>query len=455
MKSGLVLASSAITAAAAAAVVSANPFAPPERQNSAREAYTSTLMEKARPKSARFGPGVRRNEANGGIADTVDTMSEYSLRFEECLLIQTYDDEWADSKFESLLETRHLAVFRLCPSGDDCDDSCESNFGEYVVELQDYLEQTIEYQRKMQLEMCEACETCDSFDSSYKNNNNNGDDGFSNNDDIDTEEEESASLGEIEAVSLRSVNGGEGGFRPFPNPGVDCETCVMECGMIENMEDNGYIDATVLIPCQMIYDDGGKGVLYAGPMCASNGSKINIGVFTDEYCSVPDPGKNVEDYLMNDKGARMKLSHGLLKTVYSGDCISCRDLQEEIEVDDEEPRVLEMCENLHYIADTAKCEHETGFDREDTHPSDSPSGCDFISSLKNPGDFLIDSTDAATLVGEGGLATIEQDVMVGQQFAISFFVVGAIVLALYAVALWKATNPSTEPSGRAHERGTR
>ena len=52
------------------------------------------------------------------------------------------------------------------------------------------------------------------------------------------------------------------------------------------MQDNGYVDAAEFIECQMVYDpeDDDKATLYAGPMCASSGSKIKIGVFTDENC---------------------------------------------------------------------------------------------------------------------------------------------------------------------------
>jgi len=59
----------------------------------------------------------------------------------------------------------------------------------------------------------------------------------------------------------------------------------------ENMEDNGYVDVTEFLGCQLIYDpedddDDGEAALYAGPMCTSSGSKIKIGVFYDEDCNV-------------------------------------------------------------------------------------------------------------------------------------------------------------------------
>ena len=88
-------------------------------------------------------------------------------------------------------------------------------------------------------------------------------------------------------------------------------------------------------------DDGNTG-LYAGPLCASNGSKIKIGLFTDDECNVPDSDKDVDDYLMDGDGSSMKLSHALLKKTYSGDCVSCI----------QEPKVLGMCTRLYDFAET-------------------------------------------------------------------------------------------------------
>jgi len=96
-----------------------------------------------------------------------------------------------------------------------------------------------------------------------------------------------------------------------------CYECVNTCEKIENMEENGYIDATEFIECQMIYDPEDSIPLYAGPICASGGQKIKIGVFLDEYCTRLSPYADVDDYLMDNDGYMMKLSHALLKQTYA------------------------------------------------------------------------------------------------------------------------------------------
>lgn len=52
----------------------------------------------------------------------------------------------------------------------------------------------------------------------------------------------------------------------------------------------------------MIFDpeDDRQHPLYAGPLCANDGSKIKIAVFTDEECTNVDMSKFVEDYLVDE-----------------------------------------------------------------------------------------------------------------------------------------------------------
>lgn len=395
------LALTAITAA----VVSANPFAPGKSANSAKTAYMSKLMRHAQP-TASSQLGRRLDEE----AEEYEVdISGYSLKFEQCQFVKAYDDELAGEDSETILATRRFVIFRLCPS--DACDSCSYNFGEYIVDLEEYLEATVDYQTEIQEEMCDACQECNNWEENEEN---------------DQEDD-------------------EGRRRRLQNYSVDCDSCYDECMKIENMEDNGYIDATEFLECQMVYDpeDDGKGGLYAGPMCASNGSKIKIGLFTDEECNVPDSDKDVDDYLMDDDGVSMKLSHALLKTVYSSECISCLQPEEEDDNDDqnngeeEEPEVLEMCEQLYDAA--AKCEKSNGFDDGyasydgyDNQLAQESVVCDFVESLKagsydETGEIVVNGANSS--IGGGAETTG------GQKFALTFFILGTAGLAGYAAML--------------------
>merc|ERR1711957_978788 len=209
--------------------------------------------------------------------------------------------------------------------------------------------------------------------------------------------------------------------------------------------------------CAQIYDpeDDGRSALYAGPICSSNGSKIKIGVFTDEDCNMVDSSKDVEDYLVDDDGVGMKLSHALLKTIYSEDtCISCLEPAEEDENEDEDDNedeeeeeeeaaeTLEMCTELYEQA--AKCEDSHGFEASVWDGNDDAAAdyanqeaqeelvCDYISSLKSgtydeSGEIVV---QGGSSVSGGGARTTG-----GQKFALTFFVLGTVGLSGYAAML--------------------
>jgi hypothetical protein len=226
------------------------------------------------------------------------------------------------------------------------------------------------------------------------------------------------------------------------------------------MEENGYVDATNFLECQMIYDpeDDGRAALYAGPICASYGTKIKIGVFTDEECMTVDASKDVEDYLKDEDGYQMKLSHALLKTIYAEDtCVSCMEQVEEEEDDgddngdeeEEAPETNEMCAALYEEA--AKCEDSHGFEgafyynnnNNNNNNGDNENGwynqeaqeelvCDFISSLQSgtydeTGEIII--SGGSSVVGGGSKTTG------GQKFALTFFILGTVGLAVYSAML--------------------
>ena len=401
-----------LTVALLAACATANPFAATSKNN-AKSAYMSKLM-----RGARETENSQLRRLNDAEEYEID-ISGYSVKFDKCQFVKTYDDELAeDEESSTVLATKRFAIFRLCPTG-SCS-SCNYNFGEYLVDLDDYLQATVEYQQELQQDMCDACNECGQ------------------------DEEEEA---QDEAQEDGQDNGEEDGGRRRRKLAVDCDSCADECDKIENMEDNGYFDATNFLECQMIYDpeDDGKDALYAGPMCASSGTKIKIGVFTDENCNYVDANKKVDDYLVNGDGYQMKLSHALLKTVYSSDtCVSCLVEEEEDENnngnddgEEKEPEVAEMCQQLYEAS--AKCEKKHGFDDGyanydgyENQLAQEEVVCDYIKSLEagtydNEGEIAIFGSNST--VGGGKKTTV------GQKLALAFFVIGTVLLAVYAAML--------------------
>jgi len=223
---------------------------------------------------------------------------------------------------------------------------------------------------------------------------------------------------------------------------VDCDSCYDECYKIENMEANGYVDATEFLECQMIYDpeDDGYSALYAGPICASSGTKVKIGVFSDEDCLTLDASKDVDDYLQGDNG-QMKLSHALLKSTYTNTCISCLEPQDEDDNNqgndnEDEDKVIEMCEQLYDAS--AKCESSHGFDdgyaqydNYENQANQESTVCEFMQSLRS-GTY---DEEGEIIVSGASSTTGSNSTTGGQKFALTFFILGTVGLAVYAAML--------------------
>jgi hypothetical protein len=282
-------------------------------------------------------------------------LSSYSVKFEKCQFVKAYADDLAAAADEEesttaavaateLAQTtaqHHFAIFRLCPNNTtttttsaNCT-ACDSNYGEYLMNLDDYLETTVTYFQRRQEEMCNSCRgECRQY----------GDENASN-----------------------SSTGGRKKNRELEEIVVpDCDTCLDECDKIENMEANGYYDATNFLSCQLIYDPAGDGntagvlpvdseqPLWAAPICASGGYKIKIGVFRDENCQDFDSFQEVDDYLFSNEGNQMKLSHAQMKMTYMDTCISCQGSN-----NGNTGSNNQFCDTLYNHA--AKCEKTNGF----------------------------------------------------------------------------------------------
>jgi hypothetical protein len=367
------------------ASVAANPFAPVSK-NDAKTKYISTLIRGAKP--------IRKLEQDYPV-----DISGYSVKFQKCQFVKSYSDEMAENEdYGSVLATQRFAVFRLCPEG-ACS-TCDYNYGEYLLDLDLYLQATVGYFQDYQQEMCNNCNEC--------------------------------------GQNQNQAN------RKLQQYAADCDTCYDECQKIENMEMNGYYDATDFLECKLIYDpeDDSLDELYAAPICASQGQKIKIGVFTDADCMLYDSTKDVDDYLKSDEGYQMKLSHALLKMTYQDTCISCKEPQDYDENNNGNDRydadeVNELCEELYNYA--AKCEASHGFDTGysqvygyENQAAQEQLVCDYIQSIKagtydEEGEINVKGANAS--IGGGSQTTG------GQKFALTFFILGTVGLAVYAAML--------------------
>jgi hypothetical protein len=298
-------------------------------------------------------------------------LSKYSVHFEKCQYVKAYDDDLAEADGSATpLALQHFVVFRLCPTL-SCS-SCDAdgvNYGKYAVDVETYLTSMVQFQKEAFENKCKACDKkCNG-----NNNQNNGDDASDD-------------------AQLSSY----------------CTSCSTECNWYNNLQSNGYLDASEYVECAQLAvaqnDDAGNAddaaaALYIGPRCTAKG-KIVIGLFADNKCHEPVDGQDIETLL----GA--KLSYHMLNNTYSdeGACVSCKEVQDgnanddggndDAEKNDEEDadNVNEMCENLYNSA--AKCESKTGIsvgfiqtsrddgnDKAENQVENEVLACTFINSL--------------------------------------------------------------------------
>eukprot|EP00587_Corethron_hystrix_P004337 CAMPEP_0113310272 /NCGR_PEP_ID=MMETSP0010_2-20120614/7982_1 /TAXON_ID=216773 ORGANISM="Corethron hystrix, Strain 308" /NCGR_SAMPLE_ID=MMETSP0010_2 /ASSEMBLY_ACC=CAM_ASM_000155 /LENGTH=400 /DNA_ID=CAMNT_0000165691 /DNA_START=99 /DNA_END=1301 /DNA_ORIENTATION=+ /assembly_acc=CAM_ASM_000155 len=361
-------------------------------KNTAENKMKSKLMSKARPLKRKLEDG-----GDGEDEEVVIDLTGYSIVFDKCQYVKFYnvDGEGDENDEEGVLATNKFVIFKLCNSN-QCSNGCSYDYAEYVVDMDTYVAAMIQMKQESVENTCNTCNENCQVDDQY-------------------------------AGDLSD----------------DCQSCLNECDSYENMEDNGYGDASQYTECaQFGGDDDAEYSI--GPYCSDDGSKISIGVFSDEYCSGEPTGKDAGSMLGYANG----LSDYLLSATYSTDCVSC--LQEvnddEDQADDYEPETSETCQELYESA--GKCESPSNFaggylEYYDSQSANEETICNFISSLDSG---TYDQT-GEIVIGDGGVRTKKGDSSAtkGQKFFLTVLILSTIGLAGYAFTLHqKAVGGTTE-----------
>ena len=404
----------------ATAKTSSNPFAHKTSPNTPKSSYMNKLRSNARPTTHN---GVARR-----LDDQEIDITSYSIKFEKCQYIKQYkynDENQNDDEIDTVLEMKHFVIFKLCPNNNCGYDSCSnSNYGEYMIDMDTYLEATLKHMEEEQEMYCQACEECGMYDDDGDDDaaaaNNVADDAAANNYD--------------DANGRRTRNLG---YKP------DCSTCYTECQNIENMEENGYVDAAEYLNCEKVYENENKGlVYYAGPICSNNGERIKVGLFIDEECTLYDANASPDQYLKNENGYNIKLSYHILKRTFMADgCIaSCTKVNENDDDDDGgDIELAEICEDLYDAS--GKCENPHGFENGmdysnseyyDVQMTNEENVCEFITNIQaNHYDMY------GEVIVMGGNQYDEGEVKTSgaQKFALTFLSIGVVFMTWYAVML--------------------
>lgn len=292
---------------------------------------------------------ARRLENDEEDEQAMQWVADYSLKFQGCHHLVQWNEE-ADGEEDVRLFKKRLIRFRLCPS-DSCSASdaggCDEGYGDYIVDMQTYLEAY--YESKMQA----AEETCGDYAENYCNCEGNGDDGW--------------------------------------NENKCMYECIVDAGMsqcYQYMEDQMYaedFEVQQYMECaQFDFDNGNRKLeeqeeeqFFIGPFCSEQGGSINLGVFSDESCSVPIEDETYGAYTFKSMtGFALPYAE---KSIVGSECNSCLQVDENEDGnngDDQEAELTEVCQMAYQNA--GKC--ELNLEGTIRYPNDN--ACNYIEGIK-------------------------------------------------------------------------
>lgn len=183
-------------------------------------------------------------------------------------------------------------------------EGCQTNYGEYMVELTDYLQMMLEFQEERFETYCTYCDSCmyKVYQVWLKNGGNNRQlsyDEFKSSDERQHMERE---LG-------GDVYGGQA-YGKYYNVCPEYDTCTEYKNMCGNDIDEHL---TQYFTCTEVTKNNGVSA-YVGPHCAKDGFTVTLGVFSDENC-YEYIGNSVD--IGNFIGEEMDIESDALKAWYN------------------------------------------------------------------------------------------------------------------------------------------
>jgi len=180
-------------------------------------------------------------------------------------------------------------------------EGCQENYGEYMIELEDYLQLMLEYQMERFQTYCEYCDEC--MYNVYQVWLENG--GFNQNDDDDKARDD------YYRDDRREEEDDDAAVDPsFYEVCPEYSTCSMYKTLCEEEIDETL---TEYFECAEVEGSNGQ-VAYVGPHCAEDGFTVTLGVYSDEYCNqYIGNGVNIANFIGED----IDIEEDILKPWYN------------------------------------------------------------------------------------------------------------------------------------------
>mmetsp|Transcript_28233 Transcript_28233/g.43250 ORF Transcript_28233/g.43250 Transcript_28233/m.43250 type:complete len:348 (-) Transcript_28233:194-1237(-) len=309
---------------------------------------TAASALKSNSPSAKSMVSNSRRAEDGGDYD-YSWIVDYSLVFDSCYVVDSYNFEDGD---DNGIVSTSLVKYKMCETN-NCMTGCTG--AEYLVPMDQFVNSFTEWQMNDQEYQCEQKrESCGC-----------------DNDQVDDEDACEAQC--YQAAGMYDM-----------------------CVEAEDGDDDAYVfDLQDWMECTEIdyeSDDGTQ--YYVGPKCSSNGEKINLGVFRDEYCTEAH-----DDGVFNDVYG-MSLPYSSTNIV-AENCISCTEADANNNGYYQDKELTEICDESY--ATSAKC--ETNLASNLAYPIEA--GCEYIQRIEisSRGYIAPSSAFATTMAVIFGLAT--------------------------------------------------
>jgi len=319
-------------------------------------------------------------------------VENYSIKFQGCHHISQWNQD-ADDEEDVRIATKRLVRFRLCPS-DECSlqnaGGCSSGYGEYVIDMNIFLESYIESIEQYNEAKCEYLENMS---------------GCGNNDDGDNADY---------CVYDYYVSQGMEDICAEENPykaDDDAEEAeqfeiadYVECAEAKFENDNR----------RKLEEEEEEVQYFLGPYCAEQGGAIFLGMFTDDTCSTfADEYGGKQSYY---ELASEELPFGS-SNIVSMDCYKCQEPEVQFNYDGDDNQdddgVSEMCEAIYTQA--GKCEANIAY-------GDNYNACTYIQGIQ-----VIRKN--GIIVSAGSKANKTASIFIG------FFVVAFVLLSAFVYFL--------------------
>lgn len=271
------------------------------------------------------GKKLLANSSRNAEENAASWIVDYSLQFASCHTVTQFNVGENANEDQGSTTQRNLVKYKLCPSN-KCGYGCKG--AEYVTDMNEFVNAYTEWQMNDLEYKCEQ----------VRENCNCGDDV-----DEDTCE-----------------------YNCYVSAGME-EKCVEQ----EKGDDDGYeFELQEFMECKEIdAQDAYGNPYYVGPKCSSSNQRINLGVFTDEYCTKSyDDGVFTKTY-----GIKLPYASENLVSEY---CIGCQVQDANNNGYYQDPEITEICEESYQ--NSARCESKLSSSI--AYPDNS--GCSYINNIK-------------------------------------------------------------------------